>query len=328
MTVSYDIIPYEGGEEAARVSAGLCLNLNHAIHFSDLFIFFIGCSSSSSSSSSSSVPPARLRAASLQLWAGRRTGWLSVSLALGVATVTVVCWQMASTSRSNTWETLWFKTELASRNRNPAAYCARRGSSNCVMEDTIEVILQDRDREFLRPQTSPTLAGLAGALLASLYGLWTMFALPGFRRVPIRLKVPYLPSSVAQTTNVMKLLEGREGPLADLGSGDGRLVLAACSMGMQCTGFEINSLLLAYSRCRALWRGVAPSQAQFINSDFWKTDLSRYRNVTVFLAPGVGSGLDQVWAYDITGDLTTTHTPAPPTRCPPAANQSQQILHH
>ncbi|KAI1900145.1 hypothetical protein AGOR_G00047000 [Albula goreensis] len=241
-------------------------------------------------------------------------------------------------------------------------YCALRGSSNCVMEDTIEVILQDRDRELLRPQTSPTLAGLAGALLAGLYGLWTMFALPGFRKVPIRLKVPYLPSSVAQTNNVMKLLEGREGPLADLGSGDGRLVLAACSMGMQCTGFEINSLLLAYSRCRALWRGVAPSQAQFINSDFWKTDLSRYRNVTVFLAPGVmevleekllkelpcgarvvacrfpfpswapsaseGSGLDQVWAYDITADLTATHTPAPPTRCPPAANQSQQILHH
>lgn len=38
------------------------------------------------------------------------------------------------------------------------------------------------------------------------------------------VQVPYLPSSKDQTANVMKLLEGRSGRLADLGSGDGRLV--------------------------------------------------------------------------------------------------------
>lgn len=37
-------------------------------------------------------------------------------------------------------------------------------------------------------------------------------------------QVPYLPSSKDQTLNTMKLLEGRTGRLADLGSGDGRLV--------------------------------------------------------------------------------------------------------
>ncbi|KAJ8380852.1 hypothetical protein SKAU_G00016300 [Synaphobranchus kaupii] len=131
----------------------------------------------------------------------------------------------------------------------------------------------------------------------------------------------------------MKLLQGRQGPLADLGSGDGRLVLAACSLGFRCTGFEINSILLAYSRARARWRGIPHSHAHFVNKDFWKTDLSGYSNVTVFLGPVVmevleekllkelpggarviacrfpfphwppshteGSGLDQVWAHDI-----------------------------
>lgn len=38
------------------------------------------------------------------------------------------------------------------------------------------------------------------------------------------VQVPYLPSSKDQTLNTMKLLEGRTGRLADLGSGDGRLV--------------------------------------------------------------------------------------------------------
>ncbi len=37
-------------------------------------------------------------------------------------------------------------------------------------------------------------------------------------------QVPFLPSTKEQTLNVIKLLEGHKGRLADLGSGDGRLV--------------------------------------------------------------------------------------------------------
>lgn len=146
-------------------------------------------------------------------------------------------------------------------------------------------------------------------------------------------QVPYLPSSKDQTLNIMKLLEGRTGRLADLGSGDGRVVFAASSVGFQCTGFEINGVLVAYARSKAHWKGVPSGQATFVKKDFWKTDLSVYNNVTAFLAPGVmgvlgekllkelpdgarviacrfpfpswpqqlsvGSGLDQTFAYDI-----------------------------
>ncbi|XP_028830323.1 protein N-lysine methyltransferase FAM173A-like [Denticeps clupeoides] len=202
------------------------------------------------------------------------------------------------------------------------------------MEDCIEVILQDRTSKFLsRYQDNRTISLLTGAIFAGFYGLWGMFCMPGFLKVPIRLKVPYLPSSVEQTKNVMKLLDGRKGRLADLGSGDGRLVFAAFSRGFHCTGFEINPILLAYSRSRAWWEGIHYTDVSFVNQDFWKTDLSKYKNVTVFLAPPVmelleekllkelqgdtrvvvcqfpfpnwphtcsmGSGLEQVWAYDV-----------------------------
>ncbi|XP_006626872.1 ATP synthase subunit C lysine N-methyltransferase isoform X1 [Lepisosteus oculatus] len=202
------------------------------------------------------------------------------------------------------------------------------------MEDSIDVILQDQNTKFLhRPQDSHHLSMVLGGLLVGFYRLWTMFVQPGFRKVPIKLQVPYLPSSTIQTQNVMKLLEGRKGCLADLGSGDGRLVFAASSLGLQSTGFEINSILLTYARSKAWWKGIPTYKATFVNKDFWKTDLSRYNNVTVFLAPGVmevlekkllaelpdgarviscrfpfphwpsvgteGAGLDQVWAYDI-----------------------------
>lgn len=147
------------------------------------------------------------------------------------------------------------------------------------------------------------------------------------------VQVPYLPSSKGQTMNIMQLLEGRTGRLADLGSGDGRLVFAASSAGFRCTGFEINSILVAYSRSKAHFRGVPSSQATFVKKDFWKTDMSSYNNVTAFLSPGlmevlgekllkelpddacviaarfpfpnwplrqsVGSDLDETFAYDI-----------------------------
>ncbi|KAJ8005714.1 hypothetical protein DPEC_G00120780 [Dallia pectoralis] len=202
------------------------------------------------------------------------------------------------------------------------------------MEDSTEFILQNQGSMMVYgSKDSPILTASTAALLAGLYGMWTMFSLPGFNKVPRRLKVPFLPSSKVQTMNVMKLLEGRKGQLADLGSGDGRLVFAASSFGLQCTGFEINPMLLAYSRRKARWTGVPTSQANFVNKDFWKTDLSKYNNVTIFLAPGVmevlgdkllrelpdyacviacrfafphwphrasqGDGLDQAWAYDI-----------------------------
>ncbi|XP_051524550.1 ATP synthase subunit C lysine N-methyltransferase-like [Myxocyprinus asiaticus] len=201
-----------------------------------------------------------------------------------------------------------------------------------IMEDSVEVILQDKSCKFSH-HTKPGVTAASGTLLVGCYGLWTLFALPGFRKVPRCLKVPYLPSCRTQTQNAMKLLQGRSGRLADLGSGDGRLVFAATVEGFQCTGFEINSILTGYARIKACWKGIPPSTASFVNQDFWKTDLSKYNNVTVFLAPGVmevlgkklerelpdeacviacrfpfpnwthtvteGEGLDQTWAYNM-----------------------------
>ncbi|XP_029960705.1 protein N-lysine methyltransferase FAM173A isoform X1 [Salarias fasciatus] len=200
------------------------------------------------------------------------------------------------------------------------------------MEDSIEMVLQEHSGSNTT-RHHPVLSACTGALFTGLYGVWSLFVMPGFRKVPLKLKVPYLPSSKDQTLNTMKLLEGRTGRLVDLGSGDGRLVFAASSAGFKCTGFEINSILLVYARSKASWTGVPSSQATFVNKDFWTTDLSSYNNVIAFLAPGVmgllaekllkelpddarviacrfpfpdwplqssaGSGLDKTFAYDI-----------------------------
>ncbi|XP_063753763.1 ATP synthase subunit C lysine N-methyltransferase isoform X2 [Eleginops maclovinus] len=184
------------------------------------------------------------------------------------------------------------------------------------MEDSIEVILQDHGKVFSTNRPHPVLSACTGALLTGLYGVWRMFCMPGSRKIPLNLLVPYLPSSKGQTRNIMQLLEGRTGRLADLGSGDGRLVFAASSAGFQCTGFEINSILVAYSRSKARLTGVTFSQATFVKKDFWKMEVlgekllkelpddacvitTRFPFPNWPLQQSVGSDLDETFAYDI-----------------------------
>ncbi|MEE6458312.1 hypothetical protein FKM82_000249 [Ascaphus truei] len=138
------------------------------------------------------------------------------------------------------------------------------------MEDNIDMILYNKTTKLiLSDETNSRLPWLASGLLASVYGMWAMFVLPGFRKVPWKLKVPFVPSSKSQTANVMKLLKGRNGRLVDLGSGDGRLVFAAVSMGLQSRGYELNPILVTYAKTQAWWRGISQNQATFVRQDIW-----------------------------------------------------------
>ncbi|KAM5191793.1 adenine nucleotide translocase lysine N-methyltransferase-like [Mantella aurantiaca] len=199
------------------------------------------------------------------------------------------------------------------------------------MEDNIDIILFNKF--VFSDQYNSKLPWITVSMTAGVYAVWTMFVLPGFRKVPWKLKVPYLPSGKTQTANVMKLLQGRKGRLVDLGSGDGRLVFAASSLGFQSTGYELNPILINWAKTQAWRKGFSEDQVTFLSEDFWSADLSKYNNVTVFLAPNVvealekklsaelsedarvivcrfplskwqptcteGASLDQVWAYDM-----------------------------
>ncbi|KAM9179395.1 adenine nucleotide translocase lysine N-methyltransferase [Mergus octosetaceus] len=174
---------------------------------------------------------------------------------------------------------------------------------------------------------------LAAATGLAAYAVWAAVLMPGFRRVPLRLQVPYMPSSAQQVANVMALLWGRSGKTADLGSGDGRLVLEAHKQGLRpAVGYELNPWLLWLAKYRARKAGCH-GQVSFLKQDLWKANLSDCYNVTVFLAPSVkpplaakllaelpdearvvagrfpfpswtpsstlGQGLEQAWAYDM-----------------------------
>lgn len=57
------------------------------------------------------------------------------------------------------------------------------------MEDSIEVILQDHGRFLSTKRPHPVVSAGLGALLTGLYGVWSVFTMPGFRKIPWNLKV-------------------------------------------------------------------------------------------------------------------------------------------
>ncbi|XP_069503110.1 adenine nucleotide translocase lysine N-methyltransferase isoform X2 [Ambystoma mexicanum] len=128
---------------------------------------------------------------------------------------------------------------------------------------------------------------MAGCCGLASYAVWAVILMPGFRRVPLKLQVPYMPASSGQVKNVMALLHGRSGKMVDLGSGDGRIVLEACRHGFQpAVGYELNPWLIRLSRFYA-WRAGYSSEVSYLRSDLWKVRLHDCSNISVFLAPSV-----------------------------------------
>jgi SAM-dependent methyltransferase len=75
--------------------------------------------------------------------------------------------------------------------------------------------------------------------------------------------------------------------VVDLGSGDGRIVIAAAKRyGARAMGVEYDPKLVALSRKNAAAEGVA-DRVRFVEGDLFKVDLSAATVVTVYLLPDV-----------------------------------------
>ncbi|XP_066042172.1 ATP synthase subunit C lysine N-methyltransferase isoform X2 [Chamaea fasciata] len=153
-------------------------------------------------------------------------------------------------------------------------------------------------------------AGVGGTLVA-LYAVATPFVTPALRKVCL----PFVPATATQIQNVLKMLENRSGSLVDIGSGDGRVVIAAAKKGFQAVGYELNPWLVWYSRYRA-WRDGVHQNTKFYISDLWKMpqlekkleeELEYNARIIACRFPfpcwipdhTTGEGIDTVWAYDL-----------------------------
>ena len=100
--------------------------------------------------------------------------------------------------------------------------------------------------------------------------------------------VRYEPSPDNVVDGMLKLAQvGPRDFVIDLGSGDGRIVIAAVkNFGARALGVELNPDLIKLSLANAQAAGVA-DRAMFLQQDILKTDLTHATVITMFLFPHV-----------------------------------------
>ncbi|ROT82441.1 hypothetical protein C7M84_024400 [Penaeus vannamei] len=142
------------------------------------------------------------------------------------------------------------------------------------------------------------LVGLTGGAAIGLSIIAAPFVAPALRKVCL----PYVPATTQQVNNVLRALKGRTGTLVDLGSGDGRIVVAAAKAAkLSGVGVELNPWLVWYSRWLA-WRKGVSSSTSFMTHDLWKLNLQQYKNVVIFGVEEMMPDLESKLLQELTAD--------------------------
>ena len=117
------------------------------------------------------------------------------------------------------------------------------------------------------------------ALLVLLSVIVYSFGRPFFRGAP------FAPTDRKTMNRMLELAQVKPGERAcDIGSGDGRIVIALAKAGAYADGFEINPLLVWWSKLRIKSLGLS-DKAHIYRKSLWKTDFSPYDVVTLFGIP-------------------------------------------
>lgn len=94
--------------------------------------------------------------------------------------------------------------------------------------------------------------------------------------------VPTSPELVEKMLDLAKVTA--DDFVIDLGSGDGRMVIAAARRGARALGVEFNSDMVKLSRQRAVEAGVA-DRVTFVEGDMFEADISQATVLALFLLP-------------------------------------------
>ncbi|XP_062536455.1 ATP synthase subunit C lysine N-methyltransferase [Armigeres subalbatus] len=124
------------------------------------------------------------------------------------------------------------------------------------------------------------LIGVTGGIAVGLSIVCYPFVAPALRKHCL----PFVPATSKQIDNVLASVRraGTADKLLDIGSGDGRIVIASAKrLQLESHGVELNPWLVYYSRLAALKGGVF-GQTKFYRKDLWKYDISKYNNIVIF----------------------------------------------
>jgi len=145
-------------------------------------------------------------------------------------------------------------------------------------------------------------------LLVAFLILLPIFATPA-RAQEAEVRAPFVTTPDEVVQRMLSLAgTGQDDYVVDLGSGDGRIVIAAAArFGARGLGLELDPKLVELSRERARAAGVA-DRAEFRVQDVLRADFSKANVVTVYLLPSLMSRLAPIFLDDLKpGSRVVTH---------------------
>lgn len=96
------------------------------------------------------------------------------------------------------------------------------------------------------------------------------------------LDLPYVPSSAEKVITMIELADIKPGQkVADLGSGDGRVLIAMAKKGAFCFGFEIEPKRVELARKNIRSNGLSEKIIVF-NKNFFDINLNKYDVITLY----------------------------------------------
>ncbi len=137
-------------------------------------------------------------------------------------------------------------------------------------------------------------------ILVIALGIFFMFI--GFK------SAPYVPSHKKVIEDLLKEIEFKKGmKVADLGSGDGRVIIALAKIGCEAHGYEINPFLCWFTRLRIKKLGLK-KQAFVHRKNFFSEDLSKFDLIFTYLLPKQMEKLEEKLLKELkTGSLVVSN---------------------
>lgn len=125
------------------------------------------------------------------------------------------------------------------------------------------------------------LSGFLG-LVSILVSLSAIIFLLGFLLLPIVKGAPFVPSEMKTVEKMVEIANIKPGErVVDLGSGEGRMLIAVAKKGVEAHGYEINPLLVWWAR-RNIKNAGLQGKAFVHWKSFWGIDYASFDVVLLF----------------------------------------------
>jgi hypothetical protein len=127
---------------------------------------------------------------------------------------------------------------------------------------------------FILYLISSAILAIALLIFIIIFGIPIFIGAPYAVSTPIKIKkmMPFIREAMAGRANLKAV---------DIGSGDGRIVIALAQENLIAQGIEINPFLAAYSRVKIKMAGLA-GKATILRKNLWRADFSQYDIVVLF----------------------------------------------